>query len=125
MCRYYFIFIIYLQIIYTSYNFLIFFCLVQGNGAVALAMINLSNSTTYQITIPSVPTVPRGEWHITSPSLLSTEYYVNGEVLVANEDGSIPEWIDVTITDPDKPIYIEPLSIQFLVLSNAKASACV
>jgi hypothetical protein len=88
-------------------------------------MINLSNSTTYTISLSSTPSVPRTEWHITSPSLLSTSYFVNGAQLMTNPDGTVPEWPDAHVGDPDKPIYIEPLAIQFLVLSGAKASACV
>ena len=91
----------------------------------ALAMINLSNATTYHIAIPNATLVPRTEWHITSPTILSTEYYVNGVLLEANADGTIPEWPDVTVGDPDKPLYIEPSSLQFVVLSNTKASVCM
>lgn len=102
---------------------------------ITLLLINLSNTTTFHITVrDDVNLVPievsaespqREEYKLRPEdgNLVSQTMLLNGRPLELTEDGDIPP-LQPTIVDGNKPIAIDPLSIAFFTLEDFQAPAC-
>ncbi|RWR77244.1 heparanase-like protein 2 [Cinnamomum micranthum f. kanehirae] len=110
---------------------------------ITLLMINLSNSTEFNIDVasdlniyapqdvalPSVGSVrmfgERSEHHLTPKDgdLNSTTVLLNGNPLEVTSSGEIPP-MNPAVYNDSNPLTVAPSSIVFVVLSNFKAPAC-
>ncbi|KAF3775875.1 Heparanase-like protein 2 [Nymphaea thermarum] len=107
----------------------------KDTTGITLLLINLSNTTTFHITVrDDVNLVPievsaespqREEYKLRPEdgNLVSQTMLLNGRPLELTEDGDIPP-LQPTIVDGNKPIAIDPLSIAFFTLEDFQAPAC-
>lgn len=97
------------------------------HGAVAVAF---ANPQTYRVAlrVGGVPAAPRDEYRLSPPAgdpagLRSRRIALNGNVLSAQADGSVPALSPVEASAGD--VALEPLTYGFLVFRNAAAPACM
>jgi heparanase 1 len=110
-------------------NVLVFaHCALQGNGAVAVAFINLDSSVSYSVTFSNSPMTPRDEYVLTpfGGDLAAKQVLLNDATVplgVAN--GIVSPTPPKTVTDPSVPLVLSPNTYGFIVLSNANAAVCM
>jgi len=106
-------------------------------GAVAVLIINLSNTTAAQISSLSTTeqnnllSLARDEYLLTSACgdedertlLACRQMLLNGQLLSQADSGDIAPMIPKTVND-GSPIFIKPLSYGFIVVQSAAAGSC-
>ena len=100
------------------------FCsLTYPGGVVAVALnINTTSNATFQFNFAMSP---RLEYQLTAPGgdVSSQQIELNGVVLTAQPDGSLPALTPIAVDD-GAPITMYPLSYGFFVFPQANAPAC-
>ncbi|XXG55647.1 hypothetical protein AAC387_Pa03g3267 [Persea americana] len=110
-----------------------------GSNGITLLLINLSNSTSVDISIAAdlnlyapmtmsmktKSSVPREEYHLTlkDGNLKSTTMLLNGCPLQLTAAGDIPP-LEPKLVDDSLPLIVGPSSIVFVTLKGFKAPAC-
>mmetsp|Transcript_11409 Transcript_11409/g.12525 ORF Transcript_11409/g.12525 Transcript_11409/m.12525 type:complete len:475 (-) Transcript_11409:107-1531(-) len=100
-------------------------CSSDGNGQVALAIINLSETETFEFHIEGVEAfTPRVEYWFGAPggNIRSKKTMLNGKILEF-KDGKLPDLSGHKSSDAI-PIVANPSSYGFAVLLDAKAKLC-
>ncbi|OWM89493.1 hypothetical protein CDL15_Pgr024241 [Punica granatum] len=115
-------------------------CSKNKDGGVSMILINMSNSTSFDVSIindmnfyldshnkeaDSGPE-PREEYHLTPEggNIQSDVVLLNGTPLKLTESQDIPE-MNPKLANPSYPIHIAPDSIVFVTLKGFRAPACV
>ncbi|XP_058068797.1 heparanase-like protein 2 [Magnolia sinica] len=114
-------------------------CRRNGAAGVTLLLINLSNSTSFNVSLANdlnlyppleasaqaVAGAQRDEYHLTAKDgdLKSTTMLLNGSPLELTENGDIPD-LKPTQVDSSKPVSVAQSSIVFAVFKDFKAPAC-
>jgi len=93
-------------------------CMRGVPGGVALVAMNTDAKTKHSIAIST----PAERYTLTSDSLTSNAVSLNGTVLRANADGSLPEMKGQRAEAGT--IEMDPVSVVFLAVPSAKNSAC-
>lgn len=119
-------------------NFDVGFCLYLLQHGITALLINLSNSTSFEVNIVEDDNLypekvvnvaesspQREEYHLTPQNgdLHATTILLNGEPLVLNKTGDIPP-LNPKLTDPSSTIKMKPSSIAFVNIKYFKAPAC-
>src|SRR6185503_8217585 len=93
-------------------------CMRGVRGGVALVAMNTDAKAKHSIAIST----PAERYTLTSDSLTSNSVSLNGTVLRANADGSLPEMKGQRAEAGT--IEMDPVSVVFLAVPSAKNSAC-
>eukprot|EP00045_Choanoeca_perplexa_P012265 m.133243 g.133243 ORF g.133243 m.133243 type:complete len:656 (+) comp15945_c0_seq2:51-2018(+) len=93
-------------------------------GAVAVAVMNLDRSATYDVTF-ELESPRRDDYILTAGNLTSRSITLNGQPLQVTTYGQLPP-IDSTTASPgtEKKLAIAPTTIAFLVFHNVSNSRC-
>lgn len=96
-------------------------CAAGPSGALVVTFFSMADVPTALALPPGVPTAPRVEYVLTSSSLTSNDAYLNGALLVAGPDGSVPALDGRRVAAGGDQIKLPPWSYGFLVLEGAGA----
>ena len=102
------------------------FCSRNITGGVVIVAINTNNATV-QFTLQATFSMsPRLEYQLTAPNgdMSSAGIELNGVVLTARADGSLPDLSPALVQDND-PITMAGLSYGMFVFPEANAGACL
>jgi len=100
-------------------------CHPRGNGDVSMLLLNCGNSTQ-QVSLPQVA-ARREEWVLTAKGgdVSANAMELNGAVLSTDSGGNPPHLNGVTHSNHAQPFRLPPQALAFVVLLEAKASACM
>ena len=93
-------------------------------GSLVVTFFSMADAATPLALPPGVPAAPRVEYVLTSSALDSNDAYLNGVLLVAGDDGSLPPMGGQRIPAGGAAISLPPWSYGFMVLEGASAGAC-
>jgi heparanase 1 len=94
-------------------------CAKESKGGVTLVLLNLDSSAEQTLQIP----ISGDRYTLSAPDLLSKTVSLNGKQLQAAADGTLPD-LPPTYFKPGS-VRFAPMTITFLVLPDAKNSACM
>jgi heparanase 1 len=100
------------------------FCSRNISGAVVVVAINIQEQAQ-DFSVYEFSSSPRAEYVLTAPEgdMSSVNIELNGVVLNANPDGSLPS-LSPNIVESNTPMTLPPLSYGFFVFPEAQAPAC-
>ena len=94
-------------------------CAAGASGSLVVSYFSMADASTPLALPPHVPATPRVEYVLTSTALDSNDAYLNGVLLTAGDDGSVPAMGGKAIPVGGAAISLPPWSYGFIVLQGA------
>jgi len=96
-------------------------CAAGASGRLVVTYFSMANAATPLVLPPHVPATPRVEYVLTSTALDSNDAFLNGALLTAGDDGSVPALGGHAVPAGGAALSLPPSSYGFFVLEGAGA----